>query len=156
MDLLSLATFVHLIAASAWLGGMIYINFVLMPMLKTFEPSAAGQVMRENGKRFPIISWVSVILLILTGMMQLSTDAVFDFSTDYGTYLTLKLITIALMITIGLYITFLLYPKLMKLAPSNGSAPSPEFVNLQKQLPALARVNMFLGILVMLFVALII
>lgn len=156
MDLLSLATFVHLIAASAWLGGMIYINLVFMPMLKTFEPSAAGQMVRENGKRFPIISWVSVAFLIVTGMMQLNHDAVFDFSTDYGTYLTLKLITIALMIAIGLYITFLLYPKLLKLAPTDGSAPSPEFINLQKKLPALAKINMALGILVMFFVALII
>ena len=156
MDLLSLATFVHLVAASAWLGGIIYINLVLMPMVKTFEPPAAGQVMRENGKRFPILSWVAVVLLIITGMMQLNTDAVFDFSTDYGTYLTLKLITIALMIMIGLYITFLLYPKIKKLAPADGSVPTPEFMSLQKQLPVLARVNMFLGILVMLFVALII
>lgn len=156
MDLLSFATFVHLIAASAWLGGMIYINLVFMPMLKTFDPSAAGQMARENGKRFPIVSWVSVGLLILTGMMQLNTDAVFDFSTDYGTYLTLKLITIALMIIIGLYITFLLYPKLLKLAPADGGAPSPEFIALQKRLPALAKINMALGILVMFFVALII
>ena len=156
MDLLSLATFVHLLAASAWLGGMIYINLVFMPMLKTVEPPAAGHLMRENGKRFPILGWTSVGLLIITGVMQLNTDAVFDFSTDYGTFLTLKLITIALMITIGLYITFLLYPKFKKLAPSKGAAPTPEFMKLQKRLPLLAKINMSLGILVLFFVALII
>jgi len=112
MDLLSMATFVHLLAASVWLGGMIYINLVFMPILKTLEPSAAGQMVRENAKRFPIIAWVSVGFLIITGVMLLNADALFDFSTDYGTFLTLKMITIAIMISIGLYITLLLYPKL--------------------------------------------
>ena len=103
-----------------------------MPMLKTIDPSAAGQLVRENGKRFPKIAWASVGFLIITGLMQLNLDAVFDFSTDYGTFLTLKLITIAVMISIGLYITFLLYPKLIKLAPQNGETPSAEFLSLQK------------------------
>ena len=58
MDLISIATFVHLLAACAWLGGVIYINLVFMPMLKTLEPSTAGHLVRENAKRFPIIAWV--------------------------------------------------------------------------------------------------
>ena len=155
MDLFSIVTFVHLLAACTWLGGMIYINLIFMPMLKTIEPSAAGQLVRENGKRFPKIAWASVGLLIITGLMQLDLDAVFDFSTDYGTFLTLKLITIAVMISIGLYITFLLYPKLTKLSPQNGTTPSAEFLNLQKRLPLLARINMILGILVLFFVSMI-
>ena len=156
MDMVSIAIFVHLLAASAWLGGMIYINLVLVPMLKTFEPSTAGQLARENGKRFPIIAWASVGLLIITGLMQLNSDVVFDFSTDYGTFLNLKLITVLIMISIGLYITFLLYPKLKKLAPQDGEAPSQEFLILQKRLPILAIINMILGISVLFFVALII
>ena len=155
MDLISIATFVHLLAASAWLGGMIYINLVFMPILKTFEPSTAGQLVRENGKRFPIIAWVCVGLLIITGLMQLNADALFEFSTDYGTFLTLKLITVLIMISIGLYITFMLYAKLKKLAPSDGDAPAPEFLKLQKRLPILARINMLLGILVLFFVSII-
>lgn len=156
MNLDSIATFVHLLAASAWLGGMIYINLVFMPMLKTFEPSTAGQLARENGIRFPKLAWASVGLLIITGVMQLNMDAVFDFSTDYGTFITLKLITVVIMITIGLYITFLLYPKLIKLASQDGEAPSSEFVSLQKRLPLLIKANMILGILVLFFVSMII
>lgn len=156
MDISSLTTFVHLLAASAWLGGMIYINLIFMPLVKTFEAPAAGQLVRENGMRFPKLAWTCVGLLIVTGLMQLNFDDVFDFSTDYGTYITLKLITIALMITIGLYITFLLYPTLIKIAPQDGEAPSAEFVNLQKRLPLLARINMILGILVLFFISMII
>lgn len=156
MDLFSVAIFAHLLAACTWLGGMIYINLIFMPMLKTVEPSAAGKLVRENGIRFPKLAWASVGLLIITGLMQLNLDALFDFSTDYGTFLTLKLITIGVMISIGLYITFLLYPKLIKMAPQDGEAPSAEFVSLQKKLPLLARINMILGILVLLFVSIII
>jgi len=156
MELLTIATFVHLLAACTWLGGMIYINLIFMPMLKTVEPAAAGRLVRENGTRFPKLAWASVVLLIITGMMLLNRNAVFDFSTDYGTFLTLKLSTILIMITIGLYITFLLYPKLMKLAPKDGEAPSMDFVSLQKRLPLLARINMILGILVLFFVSMII
>ena len=156
MDFISIATFVHLLAASAWLGGIIYVILVFLPVLKTLEPSAAGKLMGLTAKRFSILAWVSVGFLIVTGLMQLNSDALFDFSTDYGTFLTLKLITVVIMITIGLYITYILAPKIRKLAPAEGDAPTPEFLNLQKRLPLLIKTNMILGILVLLFVSLII
>ena len=156
MDILSLATFVHLVAAITWLGGIIYINLVLLPVLNTLEPSTAGKLMGENAKRFSVIAWTSIGLLIVTGLMQLDADTFFDFSTDFGTFLTLKLITVSIMIIIGLYITLLLAPKIRKLAPTEGDAPTLEFLNLQKRLPLLIRTNMILGILVLFFVSMII
>ena len=156
MDFLSIATFLHLVAAVTWLGGIIYINLVLLPILNTIEPFTAGKLMGENAKRFSIIAWVSIGLLIITGLMQLDADTLFDFSTDFGTFLTLKLITVLIMITIGLYITLQLAPKIRKLAPAEGDAPTPEFLNLQKRLPLLIRTNMILGILVLFFVSMII
>ncbi|MCH8272715.1 MAG: DUF4149 domain-containing protein [Candidatus Marinimicrobia bacterium] len=156
MDFLSLATFGHLVAAVTWLGGIIYINLVLLPIVNTLEPSTAGKLMSENAKRFSIIAWVSIGLLIITGSIMLDADALFDFSTDFGTFLTLKLITVLIMIIIGLYITLLLAPKIRKLAPAEGDAPTPVFLNLQKRLPLLIKTNMILGILVLFFVSMII
>lgn len=156
MDFLSLTTFVHLVGAVIWLGGIIYINLVLVPIVKTFEPSTAGKLMGENVKRFSVIAWTSIGLLIITGLIMLDADALFDFSTDFGTFLTLKIITASIMIIIGLYITLLLVPKIRKLAPAEGDAPTPEFLNLQKRLPLLIKTNMILGILVLFFVSMII
>ncbi len=155
MGFYTVVTFVHILAACTWVGGMIYLNLVFLPALGTIEPSAAGKLMGENAKRFSMLAWVSVILLIITGLMQTTSGLLFDISTDYGMYLTIKVLIVMIMITIGLYITLVLAPKIRKLAPQEGAAPSPEFLSLQKRLPLLARTNMILGISVLFLISII-
>ena len=149
----SIITFLHLVGAITWVGGMIYMNFVLMPSLSKVDPFEAGKLMAELGKRFTIIAWTSIIFLVITGFMQVEMEDLFDFSTDYNSLLSIKVSIVLLMILIAVYVTAVVIPKMRKLAPQPGEAPSQEFISTQKMLPILAKINMTLGILVILIIS---
>ena len=144
----SITSFIHILAGVTWVGGIIYMILVLLPSLGAIEPASAGVLMSGLSKRFTRVAWTSIILLIITGGMRILPGTLFDFSSQYGTFFTIKLGSVLLMILIALYITFALYPKVRKLAPAPGEEPSAEFVSLQRQLPLLAKINVILGILV--------
>ena len=148
MTVEAITSFIHTLAGVTWVGGIIYMVLVLLPSLETLDSSSAKVLMGGLSKRFTRVAWISIILLIITGGMQIQPGTLFDFSSQYGTFLTIKLGSVLLMILIALYITFALFPKVRKLAPAPGEEPSAEFVSLQGRLPLLAKINVILGILV--------
>lgn len=64
----TLLIWLHLLAAVAWIGGMVFLSIVLVPVLKR-EPFAPqrGALMRASGLRFRVVVWASVGLLLATG-----------------------------------------------------------------------------------------
>lgn len=148
MTVESISSFIHILAGVTWVGGIIYMVLVLLPSLRALEPASAGVLMGGLSRRFTKVAWTSIILLILTGVIRIEPGALFDFSSQYGTFLTIKLGSALIMILIALYITFSLFPKVGKLAPAPGEEPSEEFIILQGRLPMLVKINVLLGILV--------
>ena len=148
MTVESITSFVHILAGVTWVGGIIYMVLVLLPSLGAIEPASAGVLMGGLSKRFTKVAWTSIILLILTGGMQIQPGTLFDFSSQYGTFITIKISSALVMILIALYITLSLFPKIGKLAPAPGEEPSEEFIILQGRIPMLVKINLLLGILV--------
>ncbi|MFQ6089024.1 MAG: DUF4149 domain-containing protein [Candidatus Methanofastidiosia archaeon] len=145
--------FLHTLATVTWIGGMIYANLVLMPSLEAIDPAQRGKLLGAAIKRFTILAWSSIIVLLVTGILITPSGMLFDISTFYGKVLTLKHVLIFVMIVIGVRVTFVLGPKMKALAPKPGEKPPPEIPKLQNQLEMLALINMILGILVLLCVA---
>lgn len=146
--------FLHVLATVSWIGGMIYINAVLMPSLSALGPESRGTLMQAAAKRFAIVSWSSVVVLLLTGLQKTPTGMLFDMSTSYGITLTIKHILVLAMICGGLFITFVIVPRMTALAPKPQQKPAVEFFKTQKQLQIIALTNMILGIIVLLCVVL--
>lgn len=153
MSISILNDFLHLVAAVAWIGGMIYANLVLVPSLAAIEPPQRPKMMGAAAKRFILISWGSVVVLIVTGLIETPPGALLDLSTDFSTLLALKHAVVLLMIIIGIAITWVLSPRMTARAPQEGEKPSSEFLKVQNRLSVLALVNMMLGILVLFFSA---
>ena len=70
----ALMMWAHLVAASIWVGGSIFIGIVLAPMLKTLSDSVEGRlyIMIRVGRKFNKISVPSLIVLIVTGVYNSS------------------------------------------------------------------------------------
>lgn len=68
-----LLVWIHLVAAVVWIGGMAFLSLVLAPAL-TREPLAAHRAVlfQVVGRRFRVLVWVSVAVLLVSGMMLLS------------------------------------------------------------------------------------
>lgn len=141
--------FLHLLATVTWIGGIIFMNFVLVPSQTAISPDQRGKLFGAVVKRFLFLVWGSVIILIITGLYKTPTQLLFYPESRFGFWLTVKHIAIILMIVFGLIVTFVVSPKLRNLAPKPGDQPSEEFINAQKNLSLIARTNMILGIIVL-------
>ena len=150
MTLSTIINFLHLFATVTWIGGMIYFNLILMPSLTAIDPPQRGRLLGAVAKRFTFLSWGSIIILVITGLLITPSYMLLTFSGVYGISLTLKHLVILLMIIIGLVITFSLGPKMHSLSPSPGEPPSSGFLKVQNQLSVLVRINTILGVLVLL------
>ncbi len=58
---------VHILAATAWVGGMLYALVVLRPSLAVLEPQARLQVHMLTLKRFFLVVWHAMPLMLITG-----------------------------------------------------------------------------------------
>ena len=143
----------HLLATVLWIGGMAFINIVLEPSLTLVDPAQRGKIMGMIGKRFSMVAWGSVILLLVTGFLKTPDGLLFDTSEGYGITLFLKHIVVVLMILIGLRISLVLVPRSQREAPQAGQPPSAAFVKTQKQFHLLSRLNFALGIIVLILIA---
>ena len=104
----------HLIAASIWVGGSIFIGLVLAPLLKTISDSIEGRlsIMIRVGRKFNKIGVPSLIVLIITGIYNSAGFIVkpsLILTTNYGLVLLVKIILVILLI-----ITFAIHVRLIR------------------------------------------
>jgi uncharacterized membrane protein len=63
---------VHVLSAMIWVGGMLFIALVLVPVTRTLEdPSLRTRLVQETGRRFRTIAWIALALMIVTGLLNL-------------------------------------------------------------------------------------
>lgn len=61
-------TWLHLLAAVGWIGGMMFLSVVLVPVLRR-EPFASQRALlfRTTARRFRVVVWGAIAVLLLTG-----------------------------------------------------------------------------------------
>lgn len=107
-------TWIHLIAASIWVGGALFIGIVISPLLKTMSTSLEErlQFMIKVGRRFNRIAIPSLIILIVTGLYNSTAflnKPELLLSSNYGNFLIVKIILV-----IALVITFVTHVRIIR------------------------------------------
>jgi copper resistance protein D len=67
-----LLIWLHILAAVTWIGGMMFLSFVLVPLVR--KRSATPEFMlifRSAAQRFRIVVWLAIVTLLSTGPMLL-------------------------------------------------------------------------------------
>lgn len=139
----------HLLATAMWIGGALAIHFVFQPALAQIDPPQAAKAMGFLSKRFSIIAWSCIIVLVVTGLMKTPDGMLTDTSSEAGVTLFIKHIFVVLVIVIGLIIAFVVVPRLRKAAPAPGEKPSDEFLAAQRRLEMLSKVNTLFGLVIL-------
>ncbi len=63
---------VHLLAAITWIGGMLFIALVVVPVTRGLEDaSLRARIVREMGRRFRTVAWIALGLLLASGLLTL-------------------------------------------------------------------------------------
>ncbi len=142
---------IHILAAIFWLGGMLFLVFVLLPALKTLDDAVLrSQLIRKVGLRFRSVGWACLITLLITGYGNLLTrglggsallDAAF-WGTTYGITLGIKLSVFLLILILSATHDFSIGPRAGMAARERPN--QPETIRLRRMATWFGRFNLVL------------
>src|SRR5687768_5969953 len=92
---------VHVLAALLWLGGIFFLGLVGAPVLRAVQPPALrAELFRSMGERFRLVGWLAILVLLVTGVLNLQFRGLLStatlggrafWATPYGGVLAWKL-----------------------------------------------------------------
>jgi putative copper resistance protein D len=154
----ALLVWAHLVSASIWVGGSIFIGIVLAPLLKTISESVEERVaiMIRVGRKFNKIAIPSLAILIVTGLYNSSnilSRPQFLLSTNYGIILVVKIILV-----ISLIVMFIIHVRIIRSEIEKkieSKQMLPEIVQkLRSKIISLGRIMVFVSVAILLMAAL--
>lgn len=90
---------IHVLAAIAWLGGMLFFLVVLFPLFRgTFPAREEIQIAYAAGTRYQFVVARAMELVLLTGIVSIFTRGWGDFSQGFWAILGLKVVGFAVMV----------------------------------------------------------
>ena len=153
-----ITTWIHLISASIWVGGSIFLGVVLAPLLKKMSLSIEErlELMIKVGRRFNKIALPSLVILIGTGIynshLVLQSPEIL-FSSSYGAFLITKIVlVIALIVTFAVHIR--LFSKDIEQKISARQIADTELKKLNKKGMILGETTVVISVAILFFAAL--
>lgn len=145
---------IHILAAMTWVGGMLFLSLAAVPALREVEMPQRARLLSLVGRRFRWVGWASISVLVATGLLNLAYYGVGPedlassafWGTRFGTRLAIKLALVGAMLVLSALHDFLLGPR--STARSQGAADPLRAASFRRRVSWLARVTLFLAILV--------
>lgn len=146
--MLKASLLIHMLSASLWIGGMLFIMLILAPFLKTVNnPKERADAYQIVGKKFRFWGWIAISLLLITGFLNLYFMGItFNILADpefhrgqFGMTLDIKLALIFIIIASSFLHDFVVGPKAKSLNTFGVFARW------------LGRANLFIAILIVFF-----
>lgn len=159
------AVFIHLASAIIWVGGSLFLALVLIPVLRRFAPppgqppsevALPTDLLGTIARRFRLISWICIILLVATGLYIVPTRYGIGFADFFslgghfvGT-LQVKVGLVAIVIWLSVIHDFIIGPMTSRLLDDMraGATPPSYLLLLRKCVIWIARINVLLMILI--------
>jgi putative copper export protein len=152
-ELYLVSVWLHIVVAAAWLGALIFVAVVLVPVLRRGDPVARAQVFRDSGPGLRRLGWGSFALLLITGLGNLAGRGFeLDDATGrlwwgpFGHALAWKLAILAAVLALSALHDFKLGPRAVAAVP--GSA---EAARLRRTAVWIGRLNLALALVIVFF-----
>lgn len=146
--MLKASLLIHILSASLWIGGMLFLVLILRPFLKTInDPKERANIYQIVGKGFRFWGWIAILLLLATGFLNLYFMGIpFNVLTNpefhkgqFGRTLDIKLMLVFIIIASSFLHDFIIGPKAKSLDTFGVFARW------------LGRANLFIAILIVFF-----
>jgi uncharacterized membrane protein len=157
---LSLAYWLHMLATVIWIGGLCALALLVLPAAhRALDSSAYAGLLAAIQKRLNPLAWLSLLILLATGMFQLSANSNYQgflaIDNRWSLVMLVKHITFLFMVLTSAYLTWGLLPKIQRAALKKARGiGSPESTLLQQREQAIINLNLILGVLILAFTAL--
>ena len=156
-QLLAASYLIHLVATVVWIGGIVFMAFVVTPA--TASEPGSSRWLAAIQRRFTPIANLSLIVLIVTGIVQLTANSNYvgflNFSNTWAKAILLKHMAVGGLILTGLYMNLVLQPDISRTAMllTMGGAKPEGTAALTRRQSQLTQINLVLAIVVLLFTA---
>ena len=134
----ALMKFLHIAAAIFWLGGISFMLFALRPAAGQLAPAQRLPLIASVLKKFFLLVWVAVVLLLLTGLAMLMAVGMKNAPTGWHLMLGIGLLMFALF-------GHLYFGPYRRLQLAVAAADWPEAGRRVGQIATLAGLNLGLG-----------
>lgn len=152
---LSLAYWLHMLATVAWLGGLVALVVLVLPLARRILDADNYVVFLEQvQRRLDPLGWLSLAVLLATGLFQLSANPSYEgflsISNRWAVAILIKHILFFGMIAVSAYLTWGVLPSLRRVGMKRAKGIDTEEVEkLQKRETLLLRIILILGILIL-------
>lgn len=158
---LAISYFVHLIATVIWIGGLATLLLLVWPASRKVldEGARTHEFLRTLRKRFVPWTNFALVVLLLTGFIQMSADdhyeGMLQFGNEWSVAILLKHVAFLGMIVFGLLLQYVIAPALERaeLLADHGKGDPAEVARLTRRETILTWITLALGVAVLGFTA---
>lgn len=143
------SVWLHLVAVIFWLGGMLFLVAVALPVLRQGDPRMAGEFLSQAALRLRGLGWISLTVLGVTGLFQLGwrgwlTPALWSGGHTFSWLLWGKVSIFALLVGLSAFHDFSFGPRAARAMQSDPSGP--ETLRLRKWASRMGRLTALLAL----------
>jgi len=155
---LTLAYWLHMLATVLWIGGISTLALLVLPAAsKTLDAEAFAALLERIQKRLDPLGWICLAVLAATGLLQMSANPNYQgfiaIQNRWAAAILVKHLLFLVMTGLSVYLSWVLLPKLRRLALKRQHLPaatlSDQSTSLGRQEVLLLRLNLILGVLVL-------
>lgn len=144
-------TWLHILAAVSWIGGMIFLSLVMVPVIRT--PPLAQQravLFPIVARRFRVVAWGAMFLLLVTGPMLAVARGISLISpTTWPSIFSIKLTLVGLLFGFTLAHDLALGPRVAEIMKRPEQERSTSDGMLLRWAPWVARSSLLLALAVL-------
>ena len=144
----------HILAAVIWIGGMLFLSLVAVPILRQVDsPLLRADLFRKMAWRFRRLVWICLAVLILTGIVNVAYYGDTTPGSPYLKVLGIKLGLVAVLVTMGVAHDFIIGPRAARAQSRDGLLPTGADLLMVQLAPWVGRLNLLLGAIILVLAA---
>ncbi len=141
----------HVLAAVSWIGGMVFLSLVLVPVLKGDSfASQRGALIRAVALRFRPVVWTAIAVLLTTGPLLVRQHGwPLDDPSGWPAVLGLKLALVVLLLALTAAHDFVLGPRIGRMLQTPEASRTDDDRRLVRWASWLPRLSLLLALAVL-------
>ena len=149
-----LNVWLHILAAVTWVGGMLFLSLIAVPVLRRVDaPLLRRDLFLAMALRFRGLVWICIAVLIPTGIVNVLYYGNTAAGSPYMDVLHIKLGLVVFLVIMGLVHDFVIGPRAARAMSRDGLPPTGTDLLMVELAPWIGRFNLLLGIVILMLAA---